>query len=198
MDFISNLIKRPISLVLNEQSNDIDKHQISASLPTTAKEMENNKDSLASANSNGKQQSPESNQNNNNNQKPPHSMSSSYNGTHMTDFIGVPEEYLDEFKDILPPPPLNLQNPDNLTPFDLDSTRCMSVTPPPPPMPTQQQPSESEQTAMTPSMKASQTIDELLSHINDNLQQAGLNDEVLALASPPTKGEVNKKKSVTK
>ncbi|KAM7362394.1 transforming acidic coiled-coil protein isoform 2-T2 [Cochliomyia hominivorax] len=191
MDFISNLIKRPISLVLNESSNTMDKSatNISASLPNTPSVLELRKDST-----NIEENSAKLNLNNNNNHKlkPSAKMSSSYNGGgHISDYIGVPEEFLDEFKDILPPPPLNLQNCDNLsqTLLDIDdeNTRCMSVTPPPPPLPSETETSQ----IMTPSMKASRTIDELLSHINDNLQQAGLNDEVLAIASPSNKTELN-------
>ncbi|XP_037817529.1 serine-rich adhesin for platelets-like isoform X2 [Lucilia sericata] len=188
MDFISNLIKRPISLVINETSNTMDKYSNSDSLPNAnASELNNQKDSntTTTTSANGEQQS---NLENNNKYSP--NMSSSLNGSdHMTDFIGVPDEYLDEFKDILPPPPLNLQHTDCLTQslLDLDNTRPLSITPPPPPHPSQLEPEE----MLTSSMKASQTIDELLSHINDNLQQAGLNDEVLAIASPSNKSELS-------
>ncbi|XP_065365180.1 serine-rich adhesin for platelets isoform X2 [Calliphora vicina] len=188
MDFISNLIKRPISLVLNETSTTMDKYPISASLPNTPASggLENKTDSATAANGEHKQTN--LNHSNNNNNRPLN-MNSSFNGDNMTDFIGVPEEFLDEFKDILPPPPLTLQNTDPLTQsiLDMDNIRCLSATPPPPPLPSH---SQTEQ-MLTPSMKASQTIDELLLQINDNLQQAGLNDEVLAIASPPNKSELS-------
>lgn len=108
-------------------------------------------------------------------ERPISSLTSSLNGN-ITDFIGVPEEILKEFdEEYLPPPP-----PPLLLPPDDDS--CMqSQTPSPPPPPP----------VLTSSMTASQTIDELLSEITDNLTLAGINDEVLAIASPPQKSEVN-------
>lgn len=172
MDFISNLIKRPISLVLNETSSTMDKYPLSASLPNpTSEELAHTKVLKTAANENDGQPV--------NHSERPLSFSSADN---MTDLIGVPLEFLDEFKDILPAPPPTLalqQNSNTLTQslLDMEITHSLSITPPPPPL--------------TPAMKASQTIDELLSQINDNLQLAGLNDEVLAIGSPPHKSEVN-------
>ncbi|XP_073822164.1 transforming acidic coiled-coil protein isoform X4 [Musca autumnalis] len=126
-----------------------------------------------------KEQSPmqtlsiESQQQQQHEERPLSSLTSSLNGN-ITDFIGVPEEILKEFdEEYLPPPP-----PALLLPPD-DYNNMQSVTPSPPPPPP----------ALTSSMTASQTIDELLSEITDNLTLAGINDEVLAIASPPQKSE---------
>ncbi|XP_058974092.1 uncharacterized protein LOC101891306 isoform X4 [Musca domestica] len=106
-------------------------------------------------------------------ERPITSLTSSLNGN-ITDFIGVPEEILKEFdEEYLPPPP-----PPLLLPPDDDSSMQSQTPSPPPPPP-----------VLTSSMTASQTIDELLSEITDNLTLAGINDEVLAIASPPQKSE---------
>uniref|UniRef100_T1PLG7 Transforming acidic coiled-coil-containing protein (TACC) n=1 Tax=Musca domestica TaxID=7370 RepID=T1PLG7_MUSDO len=106
-------------------------------------------------------------------ERPISSLSSSLNGN-ITDFIGVPEEILKEFdEEYLPPPPPPLLLP----PDDDNSMQSQTPSPPPPPP------------VLTSSMTASQTIDELLSEITDNLTLAGINDEVLAIASPPQKSE---------
>ncbi|XP_013115027.2 probable serine/threonine-protein kinase DDB_G0278665 isoform X6 [Stomoxys calcitrans] len=233
MDYISNLIKRPLSLVVAEASTATDKTQTSTSLPSN----------LTNGQEDNKQQKQDQEQNNSNelnkntspkethslvltkeqdvqqnnitdkkstevNQLPvteqqqhsfakgecsqeltrslvgpsefnqPHhrllSLSSSFNGN-FTDFIGVSNELLD-LDEFLPPPPPLLSNSILLSPVE-DNNNLQSTTPSPPPPP------------LSPSMMASQTIDELLSEISDNLTLAGINDEVLSIASPPKMSE---------
>lgn len=169
MEFISNLIKRPISLVINETSNSMDK------IPTTetSPSLPNNISNLMDNSRVPKKSTSEEREINHNNKNYVTNMSSSCHAGSITDFIGIPEGYLGEFEDILPPPP-PLQNNSLL---DIEITRSLSITPPPPP------PLSEEELSFMPSMKASQTIDELLSHITDNLEQAGLNDDILAITS---------------
>lgn len=176
MEFISNLIKRPISLVINETSNSMDKipaAETSPSVPNNIDNLMDNSRVLTKSVS-------EEREINHNKKNCVTNMSSSCHAGNITDLIGVPEGYLGEFEDILPPPP-PLQCGSLL---DIEITNSLSITPPPPP------PLSEDDIPFTSSMKASQTIDELLSHINDNLQEAGLNDDILAITSSNNKAEV--------
>ncbi|XP_075145201.1 transforming acidic coiled-coil protein isoform X2 [Haematobia irritans] len=260
MDYISNLIKRPLSLVAGETPSVTDKTQISTSLPITLnvngkdclenelKDQEqndiiekaielhedqqqhhpqsppkqdkdqNNKFEVTSETNNSQvegeqnpqalaEESQERNSTRENSfelncpltsqeeRKRPLSLSSSFNGN-FTDFIGVSNKLLEELDEFLPPPPPLLSSSVLLSPIEENSNQ-QSKTPTPPPPP------------LSPAMMASQTIDELLSEISDNLTLAGINDEVLAIASPPnynkaehsplstSKSSLNNSKSLT-
>lgn len=182
MDFISNLIKRPISLVLNETSteavtNNSNKTLVSTSLPPNTSSDIN----TPTAHINEELQKPPQHLEEQTTHRPVVSMSSSFNGN-FTDFIGVPDDYIGQFEDILPPPPPLLSSGEFLvSPMENDKG-LTSRTPSPPPPP--------QSSAIPAAMTASQTIDELLSEISDNFTLAGINDEVLAIASPPSDAEV--------
>lgn len=183
MEFISNLMKRPLSLVLTEPTNvEEEKLQIatSSSLPNSVAEI-NNQNLIelnttlrnigaGDAADNAKVVTEKLHSEN------IVSLNSATNDNTISDFIGVPDHILTEFEDIFPAFTTKRHSQQHPLQLSASSSAAFPLV--------QNMDRQNTLQRSSSTSKASQTIEQLLLEINDNLNQAGLNDEVFAIASP--------------